>query len=562
MKTKFTIIAMCIGIFLCMLDTTIMNITLPAIQKGMSVDLNTLSWALNIYTISFAVFTIPLGRIAEILGRHRVYIIGLFIFLLGSVGCGFSKDVYQLIAFRAAQSIGAAIVFPTSMVIGISTTTIEKRQNVIAALGVTQGLAAALGPTIGGIVTQYLGWRWVFIINIPLIAIALFICLFSLKLKNEERTFAKIDVVGAILSMLFLFSLTLGLVKGREWSWFSAPIILLLASSLIFLLLFIKYEKQCKEPMIPINLFKNRQFIGASLTVVLSNLFLIGVTVLLPTFLTKIQGENELRAALLVTPISAMIFIFSPIAAILIKKLGSRVVIFSGFFAMTLAYVSLAYLDVSKSYTQMMISCLLLGFGYGIIVGPITVLAASDFTGELLTASQSVIGVLRQIGTVLAVAIFVSSLTANISSAKEQALRYSEIEINKLQIPNENKKIMQKQTEKQILSEIRDTASTQHISAGERDAIIEKNYQKTLGNLEGSELNKAAREQIKRKVVKQVDAKIKKINEAINKTIIKIKNYTQQNISDAFLILYKWSIPFIFISCFISAYFFRARTRE
>nr|WP_276309278.1 MDR family MFS transporter [Listeria kieliensis] len=553
---------MCIGIFLCMLDTTIMNITLPAIQKGMSVDLNTLSWALNIYTISFAVFTIPLGRIAEILGRHRVYIIGLFIFLLGSVGCGFSKDVYQLIAFRAAQSIGAAIVFPTSMVIGISTTTIEKRQNVIAALGVTQGLAAALGPTIGGIVTQYLGWRWVFIINIPLIAIALFICLFSLKLKNEERTFAKIDVVGAILSMLFLFSLTLGLVKGREWSWFSAPIILLLASSLIFLLLFIKYEKQCKEPMIPINLFKNRQFIGASLTVVLSNLFLIGVTVLLPTFLTKIQGENELRAALLVTPISAMIFIFSPIAAILIKKLGSRVVIFSGFFAMTLAYVSLAYLDVSKSYTQMMISCLLLGFGYGIIVGPITVLAASDFTGELLTASQSVIGVLRQIGTVLAVAIFVSSLTANISSAKEQALRYSEIEINKLQIPNENKKIMQKQTEKQILSEIRDTASTQHISAGERDAIIEKNYQKTLGNLEGSELNKAAREQIKRKVVKQVDAKIKKINEAINKTIIKIKNYTQQNISDAFLILYKWSIPFIFISCFISAYFFRARTRE
>lgn len=210
----------------------------------------------------------------------------------------------------------------------------------------------------------------------------------------------------------------------------------------------------------------------------------------------------------------------------------------------------------------MIISCLLLGFGYGIIVGPITVLAASDFTGELLTASQSVIGVLRQIGTVLAVAIFVSSLTANISSAKEQALRYSEVEINKFQIPNENKKIMQKQTEKQILSEIRDTASTQHISADERDTIIEKNYQKTLGNLEGSELNKAAREQIKRKVVKQVDAKIKKINEAINKTIIKIKNYTQRNISDAFLILYKWSIPFILVSCFISAYFFRARTRE
>lgn len=562
MKTKLTVVAMCIGIFLCMLDTTIMNITLPAIQKGLSVDLNTLSWALNIYTISFAVFTIPLGRIAEILGRNRVYIIGLFIFLLGSVGCGFSQGVYQLITFRAIQSIGAAIIFPTSMVIGISTTTIEKRQNVIAALGVTQGLAAALGPTIGGIVTQYLGWRWVFIINVPLIADALVICLFSLKLKNEEKTFAKVDVIGAILSMLFLFSLTLGLVKGREWSWLSFPTILLLASSLIFLWLFIRYEKQCKEPMIPINLFKNRQFIGSSLTVVLSNLFLIGVTVLLPTFLTRVQGENELHAAFLVTPISAMIFIFSPIAAILIKKLGSRVVIFSGFFAMTLAYISLAYLDVSKSYTQMIISCLLLGFGYGIIVGPITVLAASDFTGELLTASQSVIGVLRQLGTVLAVAIFVSSLTANISSAKEQALRFSEAEINKLQITNENKKIIQKQTEKQILSEVKDAAPTQHINIDERKAIIEESYQKTLSNLKGSKPSKETREQIKRKVVKQVDARIEKINAAINKIIIKIRNYTQQNISDAFLILYRWSIPFILVSCFISAYFFRARTKE
>jgi len=170
--TRSVIMTMALGIFLCMLDTTVMNIALPAIQTGLKTSLASLSWALNLYTILFASLTIPLGRAADIWGRSRFYLIGLGLFLLGSLLSGLALNVGWLILGRGVQSIGAAIVFPASMTISIQTVAFEKRTNTIAILGVTQGLAAALGPTIGGIVMQLWGWRGIFLINIPLVLLA------------------------------------------------------------------------------------------------------------------------------------------------------------------------------------------------------------------------------------------------------------------------------------------------------------------------------------------------------------------------------------------------------
>ena len=156
--------------------------------------------------------------------------------------------------------------------------------------------------------------------------------------------------------------------------------------------------------MVPLELFKNKEFSGSALAILLSNIFLVAVTVILPTYFTRVQGKSELVAALLVTPITAMIFIFSPLAAVLIDKLGSRFIIALGFVLITVSYILFTQIDMSNM-VQTTITCLILGSGYAIITGPITVLAASDFTGNLLTASQSVAGVLRLIGIVLAVAI-------------------------------------------------------------------------------------------------------------------------------------------------------------
>ncbi|MDR0297500.1 MAG: MFS transporter [Streptococcaceae bacterium] len=551
-RSFLVIIATCIGIFLCMLDTTVMNIALPAIQNGLNTNLSNLSWAINAYTIVFAALTIPLSRVAEKIGLHKFFMGGLLLFLVGSVISAMSPNLVYLIVGRIIQSLGAATVFPLSMVIGISTVNVERRTRVIAALGVTQGLAAALGPTIGGILTQFASWRWIFLVNAPLIVIALILSLVALNF-HEERKNIKIDIFGALISIISLFTLTLALVQGRDWGWSSLIIVLLFVVSFSSLTIFIVYERKIDYSMIPMKLFKNRQFNGAALTIVLSNLFLVAVTVVLPTYFTKIQGKSELIAALLVTPISAMIFVFSPIAALLIKKIGARIVIGTGFLAMTGAYILFTRISMTN-ISEVVSTCLLLGFGYGIIAGPIVVLAASDFTGEMLTASQSVAGVLRQVGIVLAVAIFVTGLYGNINTAKSQSIDYAKNQIVKLKLPTAQAITMQKQVIQQIQDEKSSaTFDKNHVSEQEKEALIQENYKAALSGKAG--LSSEVQAAILQKVTVAVTSEISKMNTKINASILDIVSYTKQKFSNAFIDLYKLSIVFVGLSTFSAILF-------
>lgn len=551
-KSKLTVIASCIGIFLCMLDTTIMNIALPAIQTGLNVNLNDLSWALNIYTILFAMLTIPLSKLSEKLGMHKFYVGGMIIFLLGSLISAFSSNITILIFGRAFQSLGAAVVFPLSMTIGISTVEISDRTKVIAALGVTQGLAAALGPLIGGVLTQFLSWRWIFLINIPLMIVSILICLYSLNFTEPSKNIP-IDLIGCFLSMICLFSLTIVLVQGRKWGWTKSLTLLLVILAVISFVSFIIYEKNIDNPMIPMSLFSDRQFNGAALTILLSNLFLVAVTVILPTYFTKIQGKTELYASLLITPITVMIFICSPIAAILIAKWGARLVIFVGFLAMFIAYVMLCKINMDNQL-QVIAACAILGFGYGVITGPITVLAASDFTGEKLTASQSVAGVLRQVGVVLAIAIFVTGLYSNMKVAKYNSIEYAVAKIQKLDLSQKQKKVMIITTKNGIESgNPRKKYSKNHISSNIRKKIINAKYNRVTGCKK--EINFTMRKIIKTQITQKVNRQLNATNKKINHCIQGIQKYSKREFSKTFIKLYANSLPFLLMALLVSLVF-------
>lgn len=557
MKRLFAIIAMCVGIFLCMLDTTVMNIALPAIQDSLKVNLNDLQWSLNVYTIIFASLTIPLSKLAEKFGKHKFYLLGLLTFMGGSLISALSSDLNFLIFGRGIQSIGAAIVFPLSMTIGINTVSLNTRKSVIAALGVTQGLAAALGPTIGGVLTQFLGWRWIFLINLPLMVISFIICLVCLDLQ-ERKEKAKIDYLGALISMATLFSLTLSLVQGRDWGWTSFNILTLLISSAVLLILFILWEKGCQDPMVPLNLFKNKEFMGSAIAIILSNVFLVAVTVVLPTYFTRVQSKTELEAALLVTPITAMIFIFSPLAAFIIDKLGPRLVIASGFTLMAAAYILFTKIDMADS-TQTTLTCLILGTGYGIIAGPITVLAASDFTGNLLTASQSVAGVLRQVGIVLAVAVYVTGLYTNLGTAKKEAISYIKTEVKTIDVSKEKQQTIQKTAIHSLGKSTSHQTVSNHFSKTERKGIINEAYQKTLQKYP-SKLPQVQKQEIYKKVKASVEKKLATINKQINKAIKHIKDYSRKRYTKVFTKLYSYSIIFIILAIFSSLLFPRKNT--
>ncbi|MEJ9306464.1 DHA2 family efflux MFS transporter permease subunit [Priestia megaterium] len=559
---------MSIGIFLCMIDTTIMNIALPAIQSDLHTTLEQMSWVLNIYTISIAVFSIPLGRVADIFGKTKIYILGLFIFGIGSLLCAFANSGELLISFRFIQSIGAAILFPTSMVIGVSSVSMEKRTKALAILGVTQGLSAALGPALGGLITEFLGWRWVFIVNIPVCILAIILCLKMLPVKNEEKLPAKIDWFGLVTSSVAITLLTVGVVKGNEWGWTSYKSIACFLGSAIFLLFFIRVERKVSAPMINLNLFKDRTFVGAAIVVVLSNIFLVGVTVILPTFLTRIQNKTELGAALLITPISAMIFVFSPLAPLFLKKLGKLLVILIGFILMAGAYYLLQHIDIHSTGKDIIIPCMLLGIGFGVLVGPVTILAASSFEGEMLTASQSVTTMLRQVGIVLAVAIFVSSLNHNIKESKGNIRQYAQEQVDKIGLDKSDKSKILKKVNADINSESikvqkkgSEVTLNSYVSDKQREAIINKQVSSALNSIP-EEYKENQKNDITEQVTKKVDNNLKHIQLEISNTSKNIHDYSETEITASFNKLYKYSIPFILVCSLFSLVFIEKRRKS
>ncbi|MBB1110747.1 MFS transporter [Limosilactobacillus sp. pH52_RY] len=548
MKNKIlVIISMCISIFLCMLDTTVMNIALPAIQTDLKVSLTNLSWALNIYTILFASLTIPLSKFAEKVGINLVYIIGLVIFFIGSSISAISPNLVILILGRGIQSLGAAILFPLSMTIGINIVKVNARKKVIAALGITQGLAAALGPTIGGILTQFGGWHAIFTINLPFTIVTFLFCLLSFNF-HESKSAEQNDYLGSILGIILLFSLTLILTQGRNWGWQSSIILWLSIVVIISSLLFIVVEYRVSAPMIPLELFKNKEFTGSAIAIILSNLFLVAVTVILPTYFTHMQQKSELEAALLITPITGMIFIMSPISAMLLEKLGPRVIIFSGFLLMTISYYLFTHINMYNTL-MVLITCMILGIGYGIIAGPITVLAASNFQGYLLTASQSVSGVLRQVGVSLAVAIFLTGLYGNLATAKKNSITYINYQVNTLNVPRVQRLKIKQKSLKGLGTHSSQATPKNHFSKDTIKKIINKEYEKQITNLPNT-VNNDQKKQIYLIVKSRVNIKLKKQNSEINSAIEKIKNYANRQYSNAFFNLYKYSLPFLAITCF------------
>ncbi|GMA69991.1 MFS transporter [Leuconostoc litchii] len=428
-----------LGIFICMLDTTILNVSLPNIGEHLNVGLDSLSWALNIYLILFASLTIPLTRIAEIVGVHKSFLFGVLLFGLGSIISACSSGLSVLLMGRAIQSIGASVIFPLSMTLGIGLVSIEKRTGMIALLGITQGLAAAIGPVVGGIVTQFMGWRWIFLINVPLTILMILVGVTNLNVRNEVQYKQAMDIWGAVLIMITLAALSLGMMQGRVWGWTSLQIIGCFLIGSVGFLLFILIEYRSKNPMIPLALFLNRNFTVSSLIIILSNLFLVATTVILPTYFTNIEGFNTLHSSFLVSPISLAILIFSPISGFLEKYISAKWLLLLGFTIMFCGYSWLSY-GALTNQTYAISAGFAIGMGYGTVTGPILIIAAGNLKGKLLVASQSVTGVLRQIGSMLAVAIFVTGLYGNLTVARNQSKSYAQNQIIKTNLPVEQQK--------------------------------------------------------------------------------------------------------------------------
>lgn len=547
---------MCLGVFICMIDSTIMNITLPAIQKDLHSTLETSSWMLNVYTMTIAVLAIPMARFADMFGKNKFYLLGLVVFGLGSLLCGLSASAHFLIVARFIQSIGAAILIPLSMIIGVGVMPIEKRAVPLTLLGATQGLSTALGPTIGGIITEKLNWHWVFYVNIPLCIIGIIACISLLPLIQERKVKAKVDWGGLILSTVALFTITLVLIKGNTWGWGSQDALICYLISVIALILFVITENKVQDPMVNLSLFKDRQFLGSVLTVSAGFVFLVGVMVLLPQFLTSFQGKTELQAALLVTPVSAAIFLFSQLAALLVKKIGFIFPVILGFAIMGGAYYLLGELNTNSTSTDIIILCTVLGVGFSFIIAVATIASTSSFEGELLTASQGVFSMLRQVGVVLAVAIFVGGLTNKIDHNQENVLKYAKHQLSSLNITKTEKTKVFQHTKEILHSDEKQVSNNSHLSKHQIEKLVEQNSESIL-----KEMPIEKREVAKPVVYKQVYDDITKQQSQIESYSKKVNEYGTAKIASSFRNLYKSTVPFVFV-CVLLGFAFRKEKKK
>ncbi|MBU9790213.1 MFS transporter [Lentilactobacillus sp. G22-6] len=546
-KIKYVLPVLLIGNLLCMMDVSIMTIVLPEIQTAFNESLTNLSWTLNVYTIVFASFIIPFGRLAEKFGRNKFVFTGLIIFAGGSLLSGISTNLSFMLVARGIQSIGAAMIIPTSMVIGLELSNQQNRNKIVAALAGVQGLAVALGPSIGGFVAQYWGWRWVFFINVPLIVIDLIVFPMVLSLRHEQTQSAPIDWTGALLSVVMLFSLSLGLIKGNTWGWDSPIILGLFATAFVSLPLFILLERKLKLPMINMNLFHSRNFNGASISLVLCNFFLGGMAVLIPTFLTRVHGQSELGAALLITPYSVAVMFSVIITSLLVKKINNKLLIGLGFTLIGISYYLLANMDLSQNYNQLIIAAILLGVGYGLVAATANILAVADFHGSIL----------------------MTVLSTNIDTAKQRTLNYGESQISMLNSTAALKSKLQRKIHSKLnpnstnVTKVKGSLKFKgaKISQAKRSALISQSNGHELALIATKEKLpvKAIPAKLKSQVLKNVSATVNQtitrkendLDHQLKTLIARIKQQLKAHLNHAFLSVYANLIWLPFLSLLV-----------
>ncbi|MBW9173455.1 MFS transporter [Clostridium estertheticum] len=430
MNKKYQIIsfvAIILGFFMALLDTTIVNITLPKMTEYFNTTMAHISWVVNAYNLAFAAIVLTASRLSDQFGRKKLFITGVFLFTISSLLCGISNSLEVLILFRALQGLSAAFVVTIAMPLSAEIFPPEKRRTIMALWGAFAGLAAASGPSIGGIVTQFFNWRYIFFINVPIGCICIILTMKFIKESYDPTASKNIDFGGIITISTAMFCLTLALIKANEKGWTSSFILSLFAVSVIVLILFVIIELKVKEPLLPLSLFKSVQFTNGSISLFLLGLGMMSGTYLLSFFLIQVKGLNQLSAGLIISTMSLSSMLFSILAAILTKKLGSRLISALGILLLCVSCYLNSSLTQNSSNIDIILRLIVAGAGTGLSMATLIGSIMANVPVDKIGIASGISNMTRTLGTVLGVAlvltIFTSNMTTQISDAKDSAVQ-------------------------------------------------------------------------------------------------------------------------------------------
>jgi EmrB/QacA subfamily drug resistance transporter len=393
--------------FVIVLDAAIVNVAIPTIGKDLHFSLENLAWIPNAYALTFGGFLLLGGRMADLLGRRRLFMAGLGVFGVASLMGGFSGSEEQLIAWRALQGLGAAMLAPSalSMVTNMFTEGAE-RNKALGVWGAVSGSGGAAGVLLGGVLTKYAGWEWVLWVNVPIVVIAAFLAprlLVESRVESETRHF---DALGAVVVTAGLSILVFALVDTVNAGWGSTQTIGLLALSLALIVVFVAVEQRSVKPLVPFRIFRLRTLTGANVIGLLLGAALFSMFFFLSRYMQEVLRYDALKTGLSYLPLALVIIVSAGVASQLVTKLGFKPVLVVGLVLITIGLLWFTQLPVDGVYLQDIVAPMILAaFGLGFAFVPVTIAAVSGISPDDSGLASGLINTSQQIGGALGLAV-------------------------------------------------------------------------------------------------------------------------------------------------------------
>jgi EmrB/QacA subfamily drug resistance transporter len=401
----WTLGAMCFALFMIMLDNTVVNVALPSIQRDLDATISGLEWTVNGYTLSFAVLLATGGRLGDIFGRRRTFLIGVVVFALSSATAGLAQSPTDLVISRVVQGVGAALMMPGTLSIITDAFPAHERGKAMGTWAGVSALALAVGPVLGGFLTEQVSWRAIFYLNIPVAAGAIAATIFAVRESRDTTVGREVDYLGVAALTAGLTALVLALVEGNDWGWASGGIVALLAGSVLALAAFVAIELRVKAPMVEFRFFADRNFVGAVVVALIITFAMMGVFFFLALYMQDILRYTPLEAGVRFLPSTLMIVGVAPVAGRLADRFGPRWLIVAGLAILTLSLWSFTGIAVDSTYLDLLPGFMLLGIGIALTMSPMTSAAMNAVAVEKAGIASGVLSMFRMVGGSLGVAV-------------------------------------------------------------------------------------------------------------------------------------------------------------
>ncbi|WP_079041481.1 DHA2 family efflux MFS transporter permease subunit [Streptomyces sp. NBC_00425] len=420
------LVTLSLGFFMTLLDLTIVNIAIPDMISGLGATLDQALWVVSGYALALSVFLITASRLGDLRGPRTLFAAGLVVFTLASIACGLAPGAAALIAARAVQGLGAALLVPQTMTLIVSVFPADRRGSALGIWGMVAGAATLCGPTVGGILVSTVGWRWIFLVNVP-IGIAALALTFAVVPDIRPARTHRFDLPGMLLATAALFCLAFGLQEGERYNW-GAGIWGLIAAGVVLAGMFLLHQRgaQEREPLVPFVLFKDRNFTVMTVLVGLISVAMLGLVLPFNLYLQSVLHMSAMKAGLVLAPSSVVSMALGPFAGRLADRIGGKVPILAGLALYTCGIVAITLIaGPATPWYAFLPGTLLTGLGIGCTVAPMSAEAMRHVKPQFAGAASGVNNTVRQIGSVIGAAAVSALLQGRLAAELATGKTYS-----------------------------------------------------------------------------------------------------------------------------------------